>query len=110
LSEIKNATETIAPELLEVREIREAVELLQESAYSKSELMAYDKYWDSVSIERSLLSDSFVDGKKTGKTEGIEFMILNGYKAGVTIEVLSKMAQINMEEVTAILNKRGLIS
>ena len=86
------ATETIAPELLEVREIREAVELLQESAYSKSELIAYDKYWDSISIERSLLSDSYVEGKKTG----IELMIVNGYQAGVTIEVLSKMAQINI--------------
>ena len=31
-SEIKNATETISPELLEVLEIREAIELLQESA------------------------------------------------------------------------------
>ena len=106
LSEIKNATEIIAPELLEVREIREAVELLQESAYSKSELMAYDKYWDSVSIERSLLSDSFVEGKKTG----IELMIVNGYQAGGTIEFLSKMAQFTGEEVTVILKKRGLIS
>ena len=37
-------------------------------------------------------------------------MIVNGYQAGVTIEVLSKMAQINIEEVTAILKKCGLIS
>jgi predicted transposase/invertase (TIGR01784 family) len=134
LSEIKNATETIAPELLEVREIREAIELLQESAYSKSELMAYDKYWDSISIERSLLSDSFVEGKKTGiiegklegklegliegklegkiegKLEGIELMIVNGYQAGGTIEFLSKMAQITEEDVAVILKKYGLIS
>ena len=82
------------------------IELLEESAYSKTELLAYDKYWDSISIERSLLSDSFVDGKKTG----IELMIVNGYQAGVTIEFLSKMAQITGEEVTVILKKRGLIS
>ena len=37
-------------------------------------------------------------------------MIVNGYQAGGTIEVLSKMAQINIEEVTAILKKCGLIS
>ncbi len=50
LSEIKNATETISPELFEVQEIREAIELLQESAYTKSEMAAYDKYWDSISV------------------------------------------------------------
>ena len=44
------------------------------------------KHWGS------LLSDSYVEGKKTG----IELMIVNGYQAGGTIEVLSKMAQINI--------------
>ena len=99
LSEIKNATETISPELFEVQEIREAIELLQESAYTKSEMAAYDKYWDSISVERTLLVDSFAEGK----TEGIILMIVNGYKAGISIEVLSVMAQISAEEVTVIL-------
>jgi predicted transposase/invertase (TIGR01784 family) len=113
LSEIKNATETISPELLEVREIREAIELLQESGYSKSELMAYDKYWDSISIERTLLSDSYVEGKQIGKIEGkiegIELMIVNGFKAGITIESLSNMAQINTEKVIEIIRNHDLI-
>ena len=110
LSEIKNATETISPELLEVLEIREAIELLQESAYSKSELIAYDKYWDSISIERTLLADSFVEGKQIGKIEGIEFMIVNGFKAGIPIESLSNMAQITPEKVNEILRNNHLIS
>ena len=37
-------------------------------------------------------------------------MIFNGYQAGVTIEVLSKMTQATKEEVTVILKKHGLIS
>jgi predicted transposase/invertase (TIGR01784 family) len=106
LSEIKNSTETISPELLEDQQIREAIELLQESAYSQSELLAYDKYWDSISIERSLLADSFIEGK----AEGIELMIVNGYNAGGTIEFLSAMAQISDDEVKNILQKHGLIS
>ncbi|MEI6900501.1 MAG: hypothetical protein WCL00_11535, partial [Bacteroidota bacterium] len=105
LSEIRNATETISPELLEVLEIREAIELLQESGYSKSELMAYDKYWDSISIERTLLSDSFVEGK----IEGIELMIVNGFKTGITIESLSNMAQISPEKIKEILKKHDLL-
>ena len=109
LSEIKNATETISPELLEVLEIREAIELLQESGYTKSELMAYDKYWDSISIERSLLSDSYVAGKQIGKIEGIELMIVNGFKAGITIESLSNMTQINTEKVIEIIRNHDLM-
>jgi len=113
LSEIKDSTETISPELFDVQEIREAIELLQESAYSKAELAAYDKYWDNISVERTLLARSFVEGKQIGKIEGktegkiegIELMIVNGYKAGGTIEFLSKMSQISEEEVRRILKK-----
>jgi predicted transposase/invertase (TIGR01784 family) len=109
LSEIKNATETISPELLEVLEIREAIELLRESGYSRSELLAYDKYWDSISIERTLRSDSFVEGKQIGKiegkVEGIQQMILNGHKAGLSIDLLAEMAQVSQEEVRKMLQK-----
>jgi predicted transposase/invertase (TIGR01784 family) len=124
LSEIKNATEIISPELFEVQEIREAIELLQESAYTKSEMAAYDKYWDSISVERTLLVDSFaegktegiiegkiegmIEGKIEGKSEGINLMIINGYKAGISIEILSAMAQISTEEVEAILKNHSL--
>jgi len=106
LSEIKDSTETISPELSNVQEIREAIALLQESAYTKSELAAYDKYWDSISVERTLVAASFFEGK----TEGIELMIVNGYKAGGTLDFLSKMAQVSEEEVTRILKKHRLIS
>ena len=109
LSEIKNATETISPELFEVQEIREAIELLQESAYSKSEMATYNKYWDSISVERTLLGDSYAEGKIEGKIEEIEFMVINGFKAGGSIEFLSSMAQISAERVTEILRIQGLI-
>lgn len=65
----------ISPDLLEVSEIREAIDLLRESAYSKSELAAYDKFWDNVRVERTLISDSFTEGK----IEGIEQMVVNGH-------------------------------
>ncbi len=112
-----NDSAGISPDLLEITEIREAIELLQESAYTKTELAAYDKYWDSIPMERTLLSDSFADcikegemkGKIEGKVEGIELMIVNGYHAGGTIEFLSAMAQTNEIEVKNILKKHGLL-
>jgi hypothetical protein len=36
-------------------------------------------------------------------------MIINGYKAGISIEILSAMAQISAEDVTVILRTHGLI-
>jgi predicted transposase YdaD len=80
-------------------------------------MAAYDKYWDSISVERTLLSDSYVEGKTEGiiegkmegKSEGITLMIVNGYKAGGAIEFLSAMAQISVEEVEVILRTHGLI-
>jgi predicted transposase/invertase (TIGR01784 family) len=106
-----NDSAGISPDLLEITEIREAIELLQESGYTKTELAAYDKYWDSVSVERSLLSDSYIEGMKEGeskgkmegKMEGVAQMVLNGYKAGATIEFLAEMAQISPEKVRQIL-------
>ncbi|MCX6278182.1 MAG: Rpn family recombination-promoting nuclease/putative transposase [Bacteroidetes bacterium] len=125
LSEIKNATEIISPELYEVEEIRQAIELLQESGYSKEELIAYDKYWDSVSIERSLLSDSFIEGKQIGKMEGkIEGKIEGkmegkiegknegkidvakaGLKEGYPIEMISKITGLTEKEINDLKNK-----
>ena len=68
-------------------------------------MATYDKYWDSVSVERTLLSDSFTDGKNERKTEGIKQMNLNGHKAAISIELLAEMAQISEEEVRQILEK-----
>jgi hypothetical protein len=72
--------------------------------------MAYDKYWDSISVERTLLADSFIEGKIEGKIEGIELMIVNGYKTGGTIEFLSNMAQISPEKIREILKNHDLVT
>jgi predicted transposase YdaD len=74
---------------------------------------AYEKYWDSVSVERTLLSDSYaagihegkLEGKLEGKTETIEQIVIRGYSEGVPVEVLSRMAGLHVDEVTRILEK-----
>jgi predicted transposase/invertase (TIGR01784 family) len=95
----------ISPDLLEIAEIRYAIDLLRESSYTKSEMAAYDKYWDSVRVERTLISDSYSDGKIEGKIEGIQQMIINGHKAGLSIELLAGMSKISPEEVRQLLKK-----
>ena len=40
-------------------EIGKAVEDLEVSGFTDAELRAYDKFWDSVSVERTLLDDRY---------------------------------------------------
>ena len=67
LSEIKDNQENIPAEFYEFDEIKQALNLLQESSYTKGQLETYDKYWDSISTEKTLILDSYDEGKIEGK-------------------------------------------
>ncbi len=56
LREINEKTNIVSNELLEVPEIAEAVELAEESAYTKTELEFYESYWDQVRRKKTLIS------------------------------------------------------
>ena len=71
LTEINSNTKDIPSDLLNDPEIGKAVEELEISGFSDAELRAYDKFWDSVSVERTLIDDSYQKGKEKGKEEGI---------------------------------------
>ena len=62
LTEINSKTKEVPEELLGNPEISRALEVLEVSAFSEAELLAYDKFWDVVSTERTLLSRSFAEG------------------------------------------------
>src|SRR5438477_377678 len=51
-------------ELLKIPEIRDALELLEESAYTPGELESYSKYWDSVSTEKTMMNEKYREGEK----------------------------------------------
>jgi predicted transposase/invertase (TIGR01784 family) len=53
-------------------EIEEALSLAGESAFSRAELEAYDRYWDAIRSERTLISGKYKDGLKVGREEGRE--------------------------------------
>lgn len=57
------------PELLAVPEIREAIELSEEAAYTKEELASYETYWDTVSTEKTLLAERYQLGRAEEKIE-----------------------------------------
>ena len=72
LTEINSNTKEIPADLLNDPEIGKAVEDLEVSGFTDAELRAYDKFWDSVSVERTLLDDRYQKGMEEGMEEGME--------------------------------------
>ena len=57
-------------ELIQQQQYLPTTEELEISGFSDAELRAYDKFWDSVSVERTLLDDRYQKGIEKGKEEG----------------------------------------
>jgi flagellar biosynthesis/type III secretory pathway protein FliH len=51
-------------------EIQEALNLSFEAAFSRSDLEAYDRYWDLIRSERTLMSGTYKEGREAGREEG----------------------------------------
>ncbi len=50
-------------ELIQQQQYLPTTEELEISGFTDAELSAYDKFWDSVSVERTLIDDSYQKGK-----------------------------------------------
>ena len=117
ISDIDNFMKTVSKEALESGELKQAINLLEESAYTKEELDTYERYWDSVRVEKALISDALEEGFGKGKIEGkiegqlekTEEMVISGYKEGIQVEVLARMAKLTPKEVEDIFRKNNLL-
>ena len=84
-------------ELIQQQQYLPTTEELEISGFSDAELRAYDKFWDSVSVERTLIDDSYQKGKEKGKEEGIA----EGMEKGMnqrSLEIARKMLAQGMDE------------
>ena len=73
LRKLLNALQTLSDdELLRQAQYLPSVEELEISGFSDAELRAYDKFWDSVSVERTLLDDRYQKGMEIGMKQGRE--------------------------------------
>jgi predicted transposase/invertase (TIGR01784 family) len=97
LTEINDMSENPPEDLMANPEVREAIECLQESAFSLAQLEVYDRYWDSISTERTLISDFHEAGLKAGLKSGLEKGEQIGLEKGEQIG-LEKGEQIGLEK------------
>ena len=106
LTEINSDTKEIPADLLNDPEIGKAVEELEISGFSDAELWAYDKFWDSVSVERTLIDDSYQKGKEEGMKKGRA----EGKEEGMSqrsLEIARKMLAKGMDEAS-VMDMTGL--
>ena len=94
LTEINANTKEIPAELLNNPEIGKAVEDLKISGFTDAELRAYDKFWDSVSVEKTLQYDSFQEGMAQRSLEIAKKMLAKGMDEVMVREVTGLSADL----------------
>ena len=81
-------------------------EELEISGFTDAELWAYDKFWDSVSVERTLIDDSYQKGKEEGMKKGRA----EGKEEGMSqrsLEIARKMLAKGLDEAS-VMDMTGL--
>ena len=101
-------------ELIQQQQYLPTTEELEISGFTDAELWAYDKFWDSVSVERTLIDDSYQKGKEEGmekgRAEGKEEGRAEGIEEGMSqrsLEIARKMLAKGMDEAS-IMDMTGL--
>ena len=103
LTEINANTQEIPSDLLRDPEIGKAVEELKITGFTDAELRAYDKFWDSVRVEKTLQYDSYQQGIEKGMEEGMKQGMAKGEEVGKSqrsIEIAKNMLAKGMDEAT----------
>ena len=57
LTEINAYTEEVPQELLDNPEISKAIRLVEESAYTRAQLLGYDMFWDRVRRDKTIANE-----------------------------------------------------
>ena len=101
-------------ELIQQQQYLPTTEELEISGFSDAELRAYDKFWDSVSVERTLIDDSYQKGKEEGMEKGIAEGMEKGMKQGMekgmnlrSLEIARRMLAKGMDDAS-VMDMTGL--
>ena len=102
LRNLLNALQSLnEDELIQQEQYLPTTEELEISGFTDAELWAYDKFWDSVSVERTLIDDSYQKGKEEGMEKGMEKGRAEGKEEGMnqrSLEIARKMLAQGLDE------------
>ena len=99
-------------ELIQQQQYLPTTEELEISGFTDAELRAYDKFWDFVSVERTLLDDRYQKGmekgmekgRAEGKHEAITETAQRLLAMGLSAEQVAKATQLPLEIIKNLSN------
>ena len=102
-------TEDLVSEVAVSQEVRDAIEIARQSAFTPAELEAYERFWDAVSRERTLISGGFQAGRdegiEIGRSEGIEIGERRGMEEAVRRLVESGIPEGEARRMLGLINR-----
>lgn len=126
LTEINEQTREVSEELMANPEVKKAVTALEESAFTDAQLLGYEKFWDIISVEKTLYNSAERKGMKRGMERGMEkgmevgmekgmevgmekgreeekvLLATKFKKQGVAIAVIAQCSGLSIEEIEAL--------
>lgn len=82
MTEIDEKTEAVSPDLLANPLVEKAISIVRESAFTRAQLEAYDRFWDAIRVEKALINEGIRRGMEKGVKQGFEQGIEQGIEQG----------------------------
>ena len=105
LTEINEETKEVPEELIQNAEVKQAIDIVEESAYSEEELAQYDKFWDAIRVEQAFVDEAEVRSaikEKVGYKNGIKDTARKMKTKGYAVEDIAEITGLTAEEINAL--------
>lgn len=99
LTEIDEKTREVPQEFLDNPDIKKAVAQLEKSAFTDAQLRGYEKFWDTVSVEKTLINSAERKGRAEGRAEGIKQTARRMKAKGYPLADISDVTALTIAEI-----------
>lgn len=103
LTEINEQTREVPEELMANPEVKKAVDALEVSAFTDAQLAGYEKFWDIISVEKTLYNSAIrkglAEGLEKGKVEECRLIASNLKQQGIPFKTISQCTGLSIKEI-----------
>lgn len=104
LTEIDSDTREVPADLLESPEISKALEEVKVSSFTDAELRTYDKFWDTIRTEKTLLKDKYEKGMEKGAIDEKIATAQRLLAMGLSVDQVATATQLTLEHIEKLKN------
>jgi predicted transposase/invertase (TIGR01784 family) len=107
LKEIDEYTQELPLEMQKNEFINQAAELCEIGAFTQKELDQYEKYWDMIRTERTMIGgakrEGIEEGRAEGRAEGKSEIAMKALDMGMSVEDITKLTGLSLEEINKLI-------